>query len=129
MLLTFCIGICQGQYVRNSNNSVVAKIESDGTVRNSNSSVIGRFNSNGDIRDSNSHLLGKIGSSGDVRDSNNSYLGKVESDGTGRLAHTTRSAEQIGVRQLSALDGILQGGGQRLLAYDGVERRRAVFSR
>ena len=78
LLLTFCVGICQGQY---------------------------------------------------VRDSNNSYLGKVESDGTGRLAHTTRSAEQVGMRQLSALDGILQCGGQRLLSYDGVERRRAVFSR
>ena len=36
---------------------------------------------------------------------------------------------KVGVSQLAALHGILQRGGQRLLPYHGVERRRAVFSR
>ena len=48
------------QTIRNTNNSVVAKIDTDGTIRNSNNSVIGRINSNGDIRDGNNHYLGEI---------------------------------------------------------------------
>ena len=48
---------------------------------------------------------------------------------TSGLSNTTWSAEQVGMSQLSALYGILQGGGKRLLTYDGIERHRTVFSR
>ena len=47
---------------------------------------------------------------------------------TGCLTHTTWSAEEIGMSQLSAADGILQRSGQCLLTYHCVERHRAVFS-
>ena len=53
--------VCQSQTIRNSNQSVMAKVDADGTVRNSNNSVIARISGNGDIRDSNNHLLGRIG--------------------------------------------------------------------
>ena len=46
---------------------------------------------------------------------------------TGGLAHTARTAEEIGMGQLAAADGILQRSGQRTLADDGVERKRAIF--
>ena len=81
MFMVLCSVICSAQTIRNTNNSVMAKIDTDGTVRNSNNSVIARFYNSGDIRDSNNHLLGRISSNGDVRDSNNSYLGKIESSG------------------------------------------------
>ena len=89
LLMVLCVSICSGQTIRNTNNSVVAKIDTDGTIRNSNNSVIARINSNGEIRDSNNHLLGKIGSNGDVRNSNNSYLGKVESNGVVRNSNNS----------------------------------------
>ena len=42
ILLMFCVvTMCPAQTIRNSNNSVVAKMDSDGTVRNSNNHVIG----------------------------------------------------------------------------------------
>ena len=47
---------------------------------------------------------------------------------TGGLTHTTRSAEEVGMCQFSALHGILQGGGQRLLSYHCVEGGRAIFT-
>lgn len=76
--------VSYAQTIRNTNNSVVAKIDTDGTIRNSTNSVVARISSNGDIRDNNNHYLGKIESDGDIRDSKNSYLGKVENDGTVR---------------------------------------------
>ena len=36
-----CVGLCSAQTVRNANNSVIAKIDTDGTVRNSNNHVLG----------------------------------------------------------------------------------------
>lgn len=88
-LMVLCVGLCSAQTIRNTNNSVVAKIDNDGTVRNSNNSVIARISSNGDIRDSNNHLLGKIGSDGVIRNSNNSYMGKVESNGVVRNSNNS----------------------------------------
>jgi len=89
LLMVLCVGICSAQTIRNTNNSVVAKIDTDGTVRNSNNSVIARINSYGDIRDCNNHLLGKIGSNGDIRDRNNSYMGRVESNGVVRNSNNS----------------------------------------
>ena len=78
LLLLLCMApVSDAQTIRNTNYSVVAKIDQDGTVRNSNHSVIAHINSNGVIRDSNHHYLGKIESDGDIRDHNHSYLGKV----------------------------------------------------
>jgi len=48
--------------------------------------------------------------------------------GAGSLADSSRAAEKIGVSQFAGCDRILQGGGQRLLTYDGFERRRTVLS-
>ena len=48
--------------------------------------------------------------------------------GTGGLAHTARSAEQEGVGQLAAAHRVLQRRGERLLAYNRVERHRTVFA-
>ena len=53
--------------------------------------------------------------------------GLREDAGTGRLAHATRTAEQIRMRQPSALDGILQRHRQRTLSHHRVERHRAVL--
>ena len=89
LLMALCVGLCSAQTIRNSNNSVVAKIDNDGTVRNSNNSVIARISSNGDIRDSNNHLLGKIGSDGVIRNSNNSSMGKVENNGVVRNSNNS----------------------------------------
>ena len=88
-LMMLCVGICSAQTIRNSNNSVVAMVENDGTVRNSNNSIVAKISSNGDIRDSNNHLLGKIESDGVIRNSNNSYLGKVESNGVVRNSNNS----------------------------------------
>ena len=43
------------------------------------------------------------------------------------LSHATRTAEQVCMRQLVLADGVLQRGGQSLLANHRVERRRTVF--
>ena len=51
-----------------------------------------------------------------------------EDTSTRRLTHTTRSAEQIGMCQLSAFHGILQGGGQCCLSHNRVECHRTVFT-
>ena len=47
---------------------------------------------------------------------------------TGGLTHAARPAEEVGVCQLSALDGILQRRGQRLLSRHRVKGGGAVFS-
>ena len=46
----------------------------------------------------------------------------------GGLTHTTRSAEEVGMSQFSALDGVLQRRGQCLLSHHRVKRRWPVFS-
>jgi hypothetical protein len=43
MLMMLCAVICSAQTIRNTNNSIIAKIDTDGTVRNSNNSVIARI--------------------------------------------------------------------------------------
>ena len=47
---------------------------------------------------------------------------------TSGLSHASRTTEQIGVSQFSALHRILQRGSQRLLSHHRVERHRAVLS-
>lgn len=121
LLMVLCVGLCSAQTIRNTNNSVVAKIESDGTIRNSNNSVIARINSNGDIRDSNNHLLGKISSNGDVRDSNNSYIGKVESNGVVR----SRNNSMLGKVES---DGTVRDSNNHTIGYaKGVPSRYAAL--
>ena len=44
-----------------------------------------------------------------------------ENTGTGCFSYATRSAEEVGMGQFSALHGILQGGGECRLPYDGIE--------
>ena len=120
-LTVLCVGLCSAQTIRNTNNSIVAKIENDGTVRNSNNSVIARINSNGDIRDSNNHLLGKICSNGDVRDSNNSYMGKVESNGIVR----NRNNSTLGKVEA---DGTVRDSNNHTIGYaKGVPTRYAAL--
>ena len=59
-------------------------------------------------------------------------VGAVDSFGkntrTRRLAYPARTAEEIGMSQSAACDGIFERPGQCLLAYYAVECRRAVFS-
>jgi len=49
--------------------------------------------------------------------------------GTGGLPHTTWSAEEIGMRQLIAGNGIFERGGECFLPHDGAKGGRPVFSR
>ena len=58
LLLMVCAVMCPAQTIRNSNNSVVARIEHDGTVRNSNNLTLGKVDSDGTVRDSNNHVIG-----------------------------------------------------------------------
>ena len=44
--------------MRNSNNSTLGTIQSDGTVRNSNNSVLGRVCADGTVRNSNNSVIG-----------------------------------------------------------------------
>ena len=48
--------------------------------------------------------------------------------GAGGLAHTSRSAEQVGVGQLSVLDGVLECCRQSTLPNNAVEGRWPVFA-
>ena len=48
---------------------------------------------------------------------------------TGGLAHSARTAEQVSMRQLAALDGVLQRRGESLLPHHRVARARAVLAR
>ena len=54
--------------------------------------------------------------------------GLGEDTGTGGLSYTTRSAEEVGMRQFSALHGILQSGGECRLTNNGVEGRWTVLT-
>ena len=80
----------QAQTIRDKGNSMLVKVDSDGTVRNRSNSMVARIGSNGEIRDTSNRLLGKVSDDGTVRDSNNSYLGKIESDGTVRNRSNSR---------------------------------------
>ena len=42
----------------NSNNHVIAKIDSNGTLRDRNNSVCGRITFSGEVQDRNNHTLG-----------------------------------------------------------------------
>lgn len=106
----------QAQTIRNSNNSAIATIESDGTVRssnhfkigniqsdgvirNSNGAQIGKLENDGTVRDRSGRHIGKIESDGTVRNSNNSQIGKVESDGTVRNSNNSSIGSAKGVPQ------------------------------
>ena len=85
--------------VRNSSNSYVGKICSDGTIRNSSNSYVGKLESNGTVRNSSNSYAGKIESDGTVRNSSNSYMGKVESDGTVRNSSNSYIGSAKGVKK------------------------------
>ena len=48
--------------------------------------------------------------------------------GTSRLAHSARTAEEVGMCQLTPLDGVLEGRGDVLLPDHRREGRGAVFA-
>ena len=48
--------------------------------------------------------------------------------GTSGLAHTARTAEQVGMSQLAGGDSIFQGSGQGALSYHRIEGRGTVFT-
>ena len=48
--------------------------------------------------------------------------------GTGGLTYTPGTAEQEGMGQVVVLDGILEGGGDMLLSYNGIKGLRTIFS-
>lgn len=117
-----CLSVTgQAQAIRNSNNSAIATIESDGTVRNGNNSYHGKIERDGTIRGSNNAYLGKIESDGTVRGSNNSYLGKVESDGT------VRGSNNAYLGKVES-DGTVRDSSNRTLGYaKGVAMRHAAL--
>ena len=91
LLLLLALGMTtlsmNAQDLRNSSNSYIGKIESDGTVRNSSNSCIGKIERDGTIRNSSNasnSSIGKVESNGTVRNGSNSSIGKIESDGTVR---------------------------------------------
>ena len=51
-----------------------------------------------------------------------------EDAGTSRLAHSARTAEEVGMCQLTPLDGVLEGRGDVLLPDHRREGRGAVFA-
>ena len=51
-----------------------------------------------------------------------------EDSGAGGLAYAAGAAEEVGVGQLAALDGVLKRRGDVLLSDDRAECRRAVFA-
>ena len=62
LLLLLALGLTtlsmNAQDLRNSNNSQIGKIESDGTVRNSSNSTIGKVCSDGTVRNSSNSTIG-----------------------------------------------------------------------
>lgn len=123
LFLVLCLpSVVNAQTIRDTNNSVVAKVDTDGTVRNTNNSVVARINNNGDIRDGNYHLLGKIESDGTIKDPNNHILGKVDINGTVR----NRNNSVLGKIES---DGTVRDGNNHILGYArGVPQRfAAVF--
>ena len=76
-LLAFSVMPVSAQTFRNSMNSTVGKIDSDGTIRNSMNSKIGKIESDGTIRNSNNSTVGKVEKDGTVRNSMNSTLGSA----------------------------------------------------
>ena len=98
-LLAFSVMPVSAQTFRNSMNSTVGKIDSDGTIRNSMNSKIGKIESDGTIRNSNNSKIGKIESDGTIRNSNNSTVGKVEKDGTVRNSMNSTLGSARGVKR------------------------------
>ncbi|HEX5061862.1 MAG TPA: hypothetical protein VFV99_20985 [Kofleriaceae bacterium] len=72
--------------IRNSSNSSIGSVDSDGTIRNSSNSSVGKIEKDGTIRDGSNSSIGKVESDGTIRDSSNSSIGKIDSDGTIRNA-------------------------------------------
>ena len=78
LLLFMAATVAQDGYaqtIRNSSNSTVGKIESDGTIRNSSNSYIGKIESDGTVRNSSNSYMGKVETDGTVRNSSNSTIG------------------------------------------------------
>ena len=75
VLLSLVTLTAGAQDLKNSNNSTIGKIESDGTVRNGNNSAIGKVESDGMVRNGNNAAIGKIEKDGTVRNGNNSTIG------------------------------------------------------
>ena len=78
LLLLLALGMTtlsmNAQDLRNSSNSYIGKIESDGTVRNSSNSCIGKIERDGTIRNSSNASIGKIDSDGTIRNASNSSI-------------------------------------------------------
>src|SRR6187455_1163867 len=64
--------------IRNSSNSTVGSVDSDGTIRNSSNSSVGKIDKDGTVRNSSNSSIGKIESDGTIRNSSNSSVGKVD---------------------------------------------------
>lgn len=64
--------------IRNSSNSSVGSVDSDGTIRNSSNSSVGKIDKDGTIRNSSNSSIGKVESDGTIRNSSNSSVGKVD---------------------------------------------------
>ena len=60
MLLLFAVNITEGQSFRDSNNMLLGKVESDGTVRNANNMRLGRIFDDGTVRDNNNMRIGTV---------------------------------------------------------------------
>ena len=62
LLLLLTLGLTtlsmNAQDLRNSSNSFIGKIESDGTVRNSSNSTVGKIEKDGTIRNSSNSAIG-----------------------------------------------------------------------
>ena len=68
--------------IRNSSNSSIGSVDSDGTIRSSSNSSVGKIEKGGTIRDSSNSTVGYVEENGTIRNSSNSSIGSVESDGT-----------------------------------------------
>ena len=58
--MTMCLGATgYAQDLRNSSNSYIGKIESDGTVRDRSNSYLGKIENDGTVRDKSNRSIGK----------------------------------------------------------------------
>ena len=58
VLLSLVTLTAGAQDLKNSNNSTIGKIESDGTVRNGNNAAIGKIEKDGTVRNGNNSTIG-----------------------------------------------------------------------
>ena len=59
VLLSLVTLTAGAQDLKNSNNSTIGKIESDGTVRDRSNSYLGKIESDGTVRDKSNRSIGK----------------------------------------------------------------------